>query len=70
MADDFLFYITVLDVRPYQRLGLHPGTPMYSIPYYLRPWGWCELYCDTAGLWSGLGEIQTGGGVSNRWLRN
>jgi hypothetical protein len=38
MADFFiLFYITVLDAIPYQRLGLHPRTLMCSIPYYLRP---------------------------------
>jgi len=40
---------------------------MFSIPYYLRPSGWCELYGGIAGLWSGLDEIQTGGGVSSRW---
>ena len=43
---------------------------MCSIPYYLWPWGWCQwrLYGGTAGLWSGVEKIHTGGGVSSGWL--
>jgi hypothetical protein len=66
----FKFYKTVVDARPYQRLGLHPRTPTYCIPYYLMPGGRSELYGGTARLWSGFDEIQTGGGVSSRWSRN
>jgi len=70
MADVLWFCITVLDDRPCQRLGWHPRTLMYRVPYYFRPWEWRGLYGGTAKLWSELDEIRTSGEVSGRWLRN